>query len=402
MPTNRNNPPLLNGASEQKDMEVKVAASKNTPSAWGRDDFHFQGQVIQRLTETINVHLDPLTLALGIANEDILRFAEYLLEDAVRIDIERLINIDPAVSVAGSERARYVLESYKGVDAILNYRVANALIYRPDILTGRKHDPRSSDSGEAPDGYFLLMTARRISEEAASRTSIEINPAARIGPGLVVDHGARTRIGIDDRGGIVVGETCEIGKNCTILNDVVLGARSINTGEVFSQRRHPKLGDNVTIGAGVRILGGITVGDGVTISPGCIITQDVPSRVDVLMTAQIQYQRPEQTSRSSRASFPRIYGLAYDHERLTLFGKNLEHATLSLVDRDYTAMEGFDIAILSRTSAEIKFCLSNNGVSESPHRPTLCVTAQGALQYLVNPPALTEALFNLQRNGDRE
>lgn len=383
-------------------MGVQVAASRNTSFVWGRNGFRFQSLTIQRLTEIIDAHLGSLTLAFGIAKEDIFRFAEHVLEDALTTDIERLISTDPAVGVAGSKGAHYVLESYKGVDAILHYRVANALIYHPDTLTGRKHDPRSSDSEETPDGYFWLVAARRISEEAASRTSIEINPAARIGPGLVVDHGVRTRIGIDDREGIVVGETCEIGKNCTILNDVVLGARSINTGEVFSQRRHPKLGDNVTLGAGVRILGGITVGDGVTISPGCIVTQDVPSRVDVLMTTQIQYQRPKQSSRSSRASFPRIYGLAHDHEHLTLFGKNLENATLSLADRDCTAIEGFDIAILSRSSTEIKFCLNNNGASESPHRPMLCVTAQGAPQYLVNPPALTEALLNLQGNGDRE
>ena len=231
-------------------------------TAWGVDSFIFEARAIQRLTEIVKANLAELTLSLNITDEDILRFAQGVLEDALKMDIERLVGTDPAVKLAGSHGASYVLESYKGVEAVLHYRVANALIYHPDMLTG-KHLPEDSNPNQ-----FLLVAARRISEEAASRTSIEINPAAQIGQGLVIDHGVHTKIGVDQNEGVVVGETCKIGVNCTILNGVVLGARAINSGEEYDRRRHPKLGDDVTVGAGVRILGGITIGDDVTIGPG--------------------------------------------------------------------------------------------------------------------------------------
>ncbi|MBQ9307306.1 MAG: serine acetyltransferase, partial [Clostridia bacterium] len=85
--------------------------------------------------------------------------------------------------------------------------------------------------------FFL---ARYISQRGRHKTGIEIHPGARIGKGLFIDHGM----------GIVIGETTEIGDNCTIYHQVTLGGTGKDKG-----KRHPTIGNNVLIGAGASVLG---------------------------------------------------------------------------------------------------------------------------------------------------
>ena len=88
--------------------------------------------------------------------------------------------------------------------------------------------------------------ARRISQKAARKTGIEIHPGAVIGRGFFIDHGS----------GVIIGETTIIGDNVTLYQGVTLGGVGLNKG-----KRHPTLGNNVTVGAGAKILGAVEVGD---------------------------------------------------------------------------------------------------------------------------------------------
>lgn len=92
-------------------------------------------------------------------------------------------------------------------------------------------------------------------------TGIEIHPAAKIGSGLVIDHGM----------GVVIGETAEIGENCLLYQGVTLGGTGKEKG-----KRHPTLGNNVVVGAGAKILGAITIGNNVIIGANSVILKPVP------------------------------------------------------------------------------------------------------------------------------
>lgn len=149
--------------------------------------------------------------------------------------------------------------------AIMAYRIAACVHAKAALL---KHDP-----------YELV--AYKISEDSAVATAIEISPAAKIGRHFVIDHGINT----------LIGATTEIGDNCTILQNVVLGARRITRNEGI--KRHPTIGNHVQIASGVHILGPVKVGDHVLIGPGCQIIHDVPphSKVKLMKTLQVVEKR---------------------------------------------------------------------------------------------------------------
>ncbi len=106
----------------------------------------------------------------------------------------------------------------------------------------------------------LFFPARLISQFSRFMTGIEIHPGAAIGRGLFMDHGM----------GIVVGETAEVGDNCTIYHGVTLGGTGKDKG-----KRHPTIGNNVLIGAGAKLLGPITIGDNAMIGAGSVVLEDV-------------------------------------------------------------------------------------------------------------------------------
>jgi serine O-acetyltransferase len=98
-------------------------------------------------------------------------------------------------------------------------------------------------------------------------TGIEIHPAAQIGEGLFIDHGA----------GVVIGETAEIGENVTLYQGVTLGGTGFATG-----KRHPTVQDNVTIGSGAKLLGPITIGHGAKVGANSVVITDVPPNSTVV------------------------------------------------------------------------------------------------------------------------
>jgi cysteinyl-tRNA synthetase len=107
----------------------------------------------------------------------------------------------------------------------------------------------------------LPVIPRLLSHAARLLTGIEIHPAAKIGTGLFIDHGM----------GVVIGETAEIGKNCLLYQGVTLGGTGKEKG-----KRHPTLGNNVTVGAGAKILGAISVGNNAVIGANSVILKPVP------------------------------------------------------------------------------------------------------------------------------
>lgn len=108
--------------------------------------------------------------------------------------------------------------------------------------------------------YKLFFLARLISQIGRFFTGIEIHPGAKIGKRLFIDHGM----------GIVIGETAEIGNDCTIYHGVTLGG----TGK-DKNKRHPTVGNNVMIGAGSKILGPITIGNNVKIGAGAVVLHNI-------------------------------------------------------------------------------------------------------------------------------
>src|SRR5881296_2798784 len=152
---------------------------------------------------------------------------------AIRRDIQAVKERDPAA------RSTFeVLLCYPGVHALALHRVAHAIWRRGWTITAR----------------FLSHIARFL-------TGIEIHPAARLGPGLFIDHGM----------GVVIGETAEVGENVTLLQGVTLGGTSLKR-----EKRHPTLGNNVVVGAGAKIIGGFKIGDGSRIGAGSVVVREVP------------------------------------------------------------------------------------------------------------------------------
>ena len=110
-------------------------------------------------------------------------------------------------------------------------------------------------------GERLRWLARMVSHISRWLTGIEIHPGAQIGRRFFIDHGM----------GVVIGETAEIGDDCTLYHGVTLGGTSWNKG-----KRHPTLGNGVVLGAGAKVLGPITIGDRARVGSNAVVVKDVP------------------------------------------------------------------------------------------------------------------------------
>ncbi|HOJ92317.1 MAG TPA: serine O-acetyltransferase [Dictyoglomaceae bacterium] len=113
----------------------------------------------------------------------------------------------------------------------------------------------------------IPLIPRLISQINRFLTGIEIHPGAKIGKGFFIDHGM----------GVVIGETTEIGDNVLMYQGVTLGGTGKEKG-----KRHPTIGNNVVIGAGVKVLGPITIGDNSRIGAGSVVLKSVPPNCTVV------------------------------------------------------------------------------------------------------------------------
>ncbi len=197
----------------------------------------FEAALAHRLAERLD-HSD--------VSADLIRQAFHEALDAhpeigvnARVDLAATLERDPA-----THRVIVPFLYFKGYQAIQTHRFAHALWHM-----GRKD--------------FALYLQSRSSQVF----QVDINPACRIGKGIMLDHAT----------GFVAGETAVIGDNCSILQGVTLGG----TGKA-DEDRHPKIGNGVLIGAGAKVIGNIKVGDCARIGAGSVVIKDVPPKVTVV------------------------------------------------------------------------------------------------------------------------
>ncbi len=199
----------------------------------------------------------PLGMLLGLLLTGLL--LRLVFADEVQACFER----DPA-----ARNLIEVLLTYPGLHAIIVYRIAH-LLERLSVPVGPK----------------LLMTVARW------LTGIEIHPAARIGRGLFIDHGA----------GVVIGETAVIGDQVTLFQGVTLGGTGKERG-----KRHPTIGHHVVVGAGAKVLGNITIGSHSMIGANAVVIRDVPDHSTVVGV-------PGRIRKIKDRAFP---GIKLDHTHL--------------------------------------------------------------------------------------
>lgn len=157
----------------------------------------------------------------------------------IRADFQAVFERDPA-----ARSSLEVIAAYPGFQAAVSHRITHSL--------WRKN---------------FKLTARVMSHLSRFFTGVEIHPGAVIGKGFFIDHGM----------GVVIGETSEIGENVTIYHGVTLGGTSFTKG-----KRHPTIGNNVTIGAGAKILGPLTVGENSKVGANSVVIRDVPPNSTVV------------------------------------------------------------------------------------------------------------------------
>lgn len=171
---------------------------------------------------------------------------DYLL----KTDLEALYDGDPA-----AKSKTEIILCYPGLEAIFTYRIAH-ILYKIGVP----------------------ILPRALSELAHSKTGIDIHPGAKIDAYFFIDHGT----------GIVIGETCEIGKHVKIYQGVTLGALSLSAGNrLKGSKRHPTIKDYVTIYSGASIFGGETIiGENSTIGSSAYITSSVEDNMIVTISGQ--------------------------------------------------------------------------------------------------------------------
>jgi serine O-acetyltransferase len=151
----------------------------------------------------------------------------------IREDIARIFERDPAARSTWE-----VITCYPGFHALLIHGLAHWLWC-----------------------VRMRWLARFVSHVSRFLTGIEIHPGAKVGRRVFIDHGM----------GVVIGETAELGDDCTLYHGVTLGGTTWNRG-----KRHPTLGRGVVIGAGAKLLGPIVVGDGAKIGSNAVVVKNVP------------------------------------------------------------------------------------------------------------------------------
>ena len=170
----------------------------------------------------------------------------HTMSEAVRADAVAVVRRDPAC-----ETLLEVVLFMKGFASLVIHRAAR-----------RAWKPNNNNSDEGGAGASARFSALLLQSLASSAFGVDIHPAAEIGAGVMFDHAS----------GIVIGETAVIGDGTTILHGVTLGGTGKENGD-----RHPKVGQDVLIGAGTKILGNIRIGDRVKIGAGSVVLRPIPT-----------------------------------------------------------------------------------------------------------------------------
>lgn len=193
------------------------------------------------------------------------------MKKQIRKTIDFIMKNDPAC-----KSKLEVIVLYPGVHALMAHKVSH-------YLYNKKR-------------YF---SARLISQVSRFFTGIEIHPGAKINGALFIDHGT----------GVVIGETAIIGDKVTIYHGVTLGGTGKETG-----KRHPTIGDNVTIGSGAKILGSITIGDNVKVGANSVVLNDVKSNSTIVGNKAKIVKSKDNLPSSVRETFEKAYKNNKDKE----------------------------------------------------------------------------------------
>ena len=226
----------------------------------------------------------------------------------LREDVANVLQHDPAA------RSRWeVLTCYPGMHALWLHRFANAAWRRGFRWVGR----------------FTSHVGRML-------TGVEIHPGATIGRRVFIDHGM----------GVVIGETAEVGDDCTIYQGVTLGGTSLAKGA----KRHPTLGRNVVVGAGAQVLGGFTVGDNAKVGSNAVVTKPVPPGATAvgnparIIAAELDAKREEVASKMGFSA----YGVTQNDDPLS-------QAMRGLIDN--AAGQEHQIALLWQAIEQLSECV---------------------------------------------
>ncbi|MBZ8142587.1 serine O-acetyltransferase [Rubrivivax gelatinosus] len=200
---------------------------------------------------------------------------------------------------------------------------------REDIACIRERDPAARSTWEVltcyPGLHALVLhrrahwcwlhgfrwLARFISHISRWATGIEIHPGATIGRRVFIDHGM----------GLVIGETAEVGDECTLYHGVTLGGTSLERGA----KRHPTLGRGVIVAAGAKVLGGFTVGDGARVGSNAVLLQPVPpgaTAVGIPARIVVKNADVQLEERAARLGFS-AYGVTQGDDPVSLAMKGL-------------------------------------------------------------------------------
>jgi len=256
----------------------------------------------------------------------------------LREDIASVFDRDPAARTFFE-----VVTTYPGVHAVIFYRLSHGLW-----------------------NLRLKWLARWLSTLGRWLTGIEIHPAAKIGRRFFIDHGM----------GVVVGETAEIGDDCTLYHGVTLGGTTWKKG-----KRHPTLGNDVVVGAGAKVLGPITIGPGARIGSNAVVVKDVPQGATVVgIPGRVVKQAvvPDEHDQRRRAFAKKIgfdaYGTTQDMPDpvANAIDRMLDHihALDSKLEMMCDALKKADIEIKDMPLPELKSNEFNGSQETVDERPT--------------------------------
>lgn len=329
--------------------------------------------VILHALKTVVRELPEDIRPFGLAPQDMMRFihqAQALLSrDQLAYQADPTVS-DPAL----------IDGVVSGFQAVAFYRVANQI----------------QRYGEENDLGGCSILATMLSERCKVLTGVEIHPCAQIGPGLVIDHGH----------GTVIGATVIAGQGLYLLHNVTLGARGVAGNP--KGRRHPQIGDNVSIGANALVIGPVRIGSGVDIRAGCLIASDVPDHAKVSLQLVYQVMRVEGPTSvpADEADYPEVYGLvpvlASGSTVVRVFARNLAPTAAALVDGQGAPLDGYaDLTIdAAPDMVEIEIGCRSPLAGEDERTIGLRLTLPEGSEMILSGRGLVRALRVLKSSRD--
>jgi len=256
----------------------------------------------------------------------------------IREDVRCVFDRDPA-----ARNVFEILTTYPGVHAVIFHRLSHALW-----------------------GIGAKWLARMLSAVSRWLTGIEIHPGAKIGRRFFIDHGM----------GVVIGETAEIGDDCTLYHGVTLGGTSWNAG-----KRHPTLENDVVVGAGAKVLGPITLQRGSRVGSNAVVVKDmesgstvvgVPGRVVNKITTEAEAKRK---ATAQKIGFD-AYGMSQGSSDPVAHAINLMldhiHASDARMDEMCKVIEELGGQLENKPLPELESCeISEGGVEDGLESPAV-------------------------------